>query len=839
MNLRSRSRGATLLLLAATLLWAVTTPAALAQEAAAAPEASTASAASKLADLIPPEQIPARATSAKVTLDSVRSRLSLAASADESGLEALGDSIDELRQKADMSRLDRLPEFRIAELQRRVKFYQEELLKLESRDVAQASRLSADAADLNRLRASWKATLAKAEQDGLARPLTDEARSVLAQIEETERLLEGPLADALAGRQRASRFEARLEMLTRTLDEAENRAKARRLTRDVEPIWARGAFTISSQRDWNSARERVEGQLQYSRHYFAANRTGLEILGLSLGLSFLAVIWLRRRGDWFTSVADQPEHASRVLKRPFSSLLLIYLAATLLLAENAPTFVLEGLAITTMVVLLRLMPGRLVAGREFLLLGLASIFVIDRARALMPFDSVAFRLDQLLVATALGAGYAYVLRMQRRGETPPGSWLTLLTRLAPVALVLLAAGIIASIVGNTSLADLLIHGTLTSTYVSAVLFAAVFILNDFISMLVRSRAGQHLRMVTLRGSEIAKTTHKVARTIAAFGWLYITLSSFQMLAPVSTRVQGWLSSPLSFGELSFTLGGVATFVIGVLVAVYASRAVRFLLNEEVLSRVAWPPGAKSTTATLAYYGVLFAGLLLALSAAGIETSQFALIVGALGVGIGFGLQNVVNNFVSGLILMFERPIQPGDIIDVDTLQGRVIEIGLRATRVQTWEGAEVIVPNGTMLSGNLINWTLSDSSRRVEIPVGVAYGTSVRRVLHLLLQVAKDQPDAMVDPPPVVLFTGFGESSLDFSVRFWTRDAGTAVSARSEAGAAISEALEAEGIEIPFPQRDLHLRSVSPEAHQALGTREEAAATEGDSPLRGQSASRD
>jgi small-conductance mechanosensitive channel len=172
--------------------------------------------------------------------------------------------------------------------------------------------------------------------------------------------------------------------------------------------------------------------------------------------------------------------------------------------------------------------------------------------------------------------------------------------------------------------------------------------------------------------------------------------------------------------------------------------------------------------------------------------------------------------VSGLILMFERPIQPGDIIDIDTLQGTVIEIGLRATRVRTWEGAEVVVPNGTLLSGNLINWTLSDSTRRVEVPVGVAYGTNVRRVLEVLMRVATEQKDAMTDPAPAVLFLGFGDSSLNFTVRFWTRDAATAVVARSEAAVAISEALQAEDIEVPFPQRDLHIRSVDPAAAQAL-----------------------
>jgi len=293
---------------------------------------------------------------------------------------------------------------------------------------------------------------------------------------------------------------------------------------------------------------------------------------------------------------------------------------------------------------------------------------------------------------------------------------------------------------------------------------------------------------------------------------------FRLWEPLASRVSQLLGTSGSLGQLEFTPGGVLTFVVGVFVAFYLARMIRFLLNEELLARVPWPTGAKSTTATLVYYGVLFAGLILAFSAAGVQTGQFALVLGAVGVGIGFGLQNVVNNFVSGLILMFERPVQPGDIIDVDSLQGRVVEIGLRATRVQTWEGAEVVVPNGTLLSGNLVNWTLSDKTRRVEVAVGVAYGSDLRRVLEILMDVAVAQPDALKDPAPVVLFMGFGTSSLDFVMRFWTRDAANAGVARSDAGVAVAEALAAAGIAIPFPQQDLHLRSVTPEAAAALKT---------------------
>ncbi len=230
-----------------------------------------------------------------------------------------------------------------------------------------------------------------------------------------------------------------------------------------------------------------------------------------------------------------------------------------------------------------------------------------------------------------------------------------------------------------------------------------------------------------------------------------------------------------------------------------------------------PRGVGNTIATLSYYAIVIAGLMFALLAAGFEVGQLAIVVGALGVGIGFGLQNVVNNFVSGLILMFERPIQPGDAIEVSGTAGTVREIGMRATRLRTFEGADVVVPNGTLLSEKLTNWTLSDLSRRFDVGVGVAYGSEVTQVLSLLLATATDTPKVAASPEPMVLFGGFGESSLDFTVRAWTNDFGNWVATRSALTVRIHEALRAAGIEIPFPQRDLHLRSVSQEARAGLG----------------------
>ena len=201
------------------------------------------------------------------------------------------------------------------------------------------------------------------------------------------------------------------------------------------------------------------------------------------------------------------------------------------------------------------------------------------------------------------------------------------------------------------------------------------------------------------------------------------------------------------------------------------------------------------------------GVVFAIGAAGVELSQLTLLVSALGVGIGFGLQNIVNNFVSGLVIAFERPFREGDMIAVGQLMGRIREIGIRASNIRTIEGAEVIVPNGNLISGEVINWTLSDRTRRIDIPVGVSYGSDPAQVQKVLLEVLNDDPNVAADPPPVALFRGFGDSSLDFGLVFWTPDAEQWVAVASDVRVRIFAALRAAGIEIPFPQRDLHIRS--------------------------------
>ncbi|MBA3968479.1 MAG: mechanosensitive ion channel [Gemmatimonadetes bacterium] len=256
---------------------------------------------------------------------------------------------------------------------------------------------------------------------------------------------------------------------------------------------------------------------------------------------------------------------------------------------------------------------------------------------------------------------------------------------------------------------------------------------------------------------------------------------------------------------------------------------RTFIRSEVSPRWDLDRGVGESISTLLHYLLLTLGVLFALGALGVELQNFAIIAGALGVGIGFGLQNVVNNFVSGLILLFERPVRVGDIVVVGGEWGTIKKIGLRSTIVVTFDQSEMIVPNGDLVSEKVTNWTLSNPITRVVLPVGVAYGSDVQRVLQILREAAAAHPGVLAEPAPQALFVAFGDSALDFELRVWVKELLLRPEVKSTVLAEVDHRFRAAGIEIPFPQRDLHLRSVDSGVVEAL-LRGRPAGGDGESP---------
>jgi small-conductance mechanosensitive channel len=277
---------------------------------------------------------------------------------------------------------------------------------------------------------------------------------------------------------------------------------------------------------------------------------------------------------------------------------------------------------------------------------------------------------------------------------------------------------------------------------------------------------------------------------------------------VPGAIKGLLALGFKLGSQRITVG-LVIISAGILYGSFlASWMVQKLLMDEVLARRRVERGVRASIARLVHYVFIFIGFLLALLALGFEFTKLTIILSALGIGIGFGLQSIVNNLVSGLILLFERPVRVGDFIEVGTNWAEIKKIGLRATTVQTFDQADVIIPNADLVSTQVVNWTLSNRLVRLIIPVGVAYGSDVSLVMETLMASARENSKIAATPAPQVLFLSFGESSLDFELRVWVLDADNRLVVSSELHQEIDRRFREANIEISFPQRDLHLRSL-------------------------------
>lgn len=265
----------------------------------------------------------------------------------------------------------------------------------------------------------------------------------------------------------------------------------------------------------------------------------------------------------------------------------------------------------------------------------------------------------------------------------------------------------------------------------------------------------------------------------------------------------------NLGERSITLTSILIFLAIIGVSWVLSRYLQGLFETRFSDR--FQRGTDHTLKRLIHYSILAIGIFIAIDFIGIDLTSLAVVASFLSVGIGFGMRNIASNFISGIILMIERPISVGDIVTVDEEIGRIMDIGMRATTVRTVDNQEIVMPNSTFLEQNVINWTRGERKNRLRFPVGVAYGSDVETVRETLLETAASVDKVLEDPEPQVVFQEFGDSSLNFELRVWVGDASDRISVRDELNTAINKVFVEKGIEMPFPQRDVHLDSPEPE----------------------------
>jgi small-conductance mechanosensitive channel len=679
-------------------------------------------------------------------------------------------------------------------------------------------RLSARAAGLQDaltrledLHGTWTRTRSAAQAATASASVVQQIDATLAAIEAAQPPTREHRDKALDLQGRIAQEVVRCETARARIAALQQGAVGGILTGDRHPIWAPDI--------WAQARAALPGRWsqvidEYRADLWLYLRDPSKRMPLHLGLFALTLIALlaarRQMGQW-AAEGKGVERVTAVFDHPVAAASLLALMAATLYTSPAP------FAVKQMLGALALWPIVVLTSPGFspsvvpLLYALGVLFALDTLRH--AFGGIPPLVDQAILLLEAVAGIGLLVWVFGRGAL---RWAPLHAggqdRRTPWRFLLglvfctLAIGLIASLFGYLRIARLTTPAVLVGAADALWLYAVVEVGTAVIAYALRVWPLRNALMVRRHGPLLMARSHRLLAVLAVLGWSVRYLSYLGLFEPTLALVEDGLTLSLQMGGFSTSVGDILAFLTTLVVGYWLSALVRFVLQEEIYPRAGVAPGLSYAASSVFHYAILTLTFLLALGFLGVSLTQVTVLAGALGVGIGFGLQGVVNNFVSGLILLFERPINVGDAVQVGDLQGWVRRIGIRASVVRTVQGAEIIVPNAQMTTQQVTNWTLSDQQRRIDLPVGLSYGAAPRTVIGLLEGVARAHPLVFQDPPPQCLFMGYGDSSINFELRAWT-DYVHWIQVQSELTVAVYDAVYAAGLTFPFPQREVRLLS--------------------------------
>jgi len=449
-----------------------------------------------------------------------------------------------------------------------------------------------------------------------------------------------------------------------------------------------------------------------------------------------------------------------------------------------------------------------------LVYGLAGLTIFNQLLMVIGLPVSIMRLYVFLIAVIGLLFFGWRTVKSARDNNAPVGYRWLIRIAALVFLVVL----VAEVIGQTVVAWQLLDASSRTMLFLLMGWMLITLIRGGLEVAAQSPVIQKVPFLARNTAVILRRTMMLV-ALLIWGFIFANiLVDWRIYNLPSDAIQGFLSLGFTVGSQKVSIGLVLTALGFLYGAFLVSWAVQAILMEEIFARRGLDPGARISIGRLIHYALVLVGFMLALFALGFDLKNITILGGALGVGIGFGLQTIVNNFVCGLIMLFERPVKVGDAIELDGQQGKIKKVGLRATVVQTYDNSEIVVPNSDLITNQVTNWTLAERLSRIRIPVGVAYGSDVPLVMKTILECAAHNQTVLNHPAPKVLFVNFGGSSLDFELRVWVADFDTRLQVISELHQEIDRRFRELNIEIPFPQTDLHVRSIDGSAAAALNS---------------------
>lgn len=662
----------------------------------------------------------------------------------------------------------------------------------------------------------WNLTLKDARKENAPKGIILNLRDIINKLESLKNNLRTKILSIYTKQSKLTDLALYIDETIRSISLQKKSLRKAYLTQDSPAIWNAYDSTFLSSMFKEVFTTSINETTKALSIFQTANKDNF-YFHLFIFLIFIALLYYLQKYAITTELTDETViKAKKVLKNYFLSALILGVIATVWIYPTRQLVVDDIFQFILLILITMFLPN--VSNKNFRVVLYYSIIIhlVNQLQLFFPITSIISRLFMFIEIALAFMVIRNLLNKEGElyGRIKASKWNFILTLIRLFYLVL-SVSFIANIFGFVGLATLTNNIVVNSLFNAFIVYTGLFIVVNTVTLIFSSDHILMLNSIRKYHEQILSNIIKYSTIFAFLFWAKSVLTLLGVYENFINWLSGIFLTSWQFGDILIDLGSVLSFIMVIIVTFILVKVIRVILEEEIFVRIKLPRGVPGAVSMVIRYFIVGWGIVISINALGIDLSQFGLMAGALGVGIGFGLQNIVFNFIAGLILAFERPIQVGDTIETGTVMGTVKSIGVRSSTVLTFDGSEVIVPNGNLISNDVINWTLSDRRKRRDIFVGVEYGSDPHAVMEVLRKAADGNVNVLQNPEPWILFEGFGDSSLNFRLRIWTSlDVG--LTTKSQVTIAIYDGLNEAGITIPFPQQDLHVKSIEPEVEKIL-----------------------
>ncbi len=732
----------------------------------------------------------------------------------EASLPAYVNELRTIRTKIETTKLPSYSIKRLTHLTEQTRFYKEELQKLA---LALQTRVDIHTEALKRLKALetvWVVTLQYAVNENAPEAIVSRIKQHLSDIALMYNGVKHSYDNVLTFSDMAITEDQELKILISDLEKTKNTLEIRLFVKDSEPlIRAIDTYTFDLPSFISAAFETLNDIHQNVIIFYETNSDSfyIHLFFTTLVMALLFYLFVQERRGTLFVLSDKKVRGSMFFVRsPFAATIILSVLMVAAIYPERPVAVSYAnvlLALAALLVIIYKIANKTLF-RYALLLSI--LFTVGG----LINQIIAFEVEIRILWFGITAIMLFALSQTLRSKGllstfKAGTRLRFLNRAGIGVLMVLGISLIANLTGFYLLALKLAHATLISLTLFMAFMIISVVINGLIVMFVRRRSLHSKHLLESYANQIEGNLKFIVSTFLLVYWIYLVLKQFEITYFVKEHFDAAMAMSWQIGDVTLSVGSLVDFFIVLAVTSFMTRFVRIILDLEVFSRYELPRGMPTAIQMMIRYLIITVGLLFSLSVLGIQMSDLSLLAGALGVGIGFGLRNIMANFVSGVLMIFERPVQLGDVVEVDNIFGDVQRIGIRATTIKTYDGSEVIVPNADFITKEVTNWTLSSKLRRVKMAYKVAFGNNPREVIKIMHAVVDTHPGIMTDPAPKVLFEGYGDYYLEFTVYFWVEE--RLLDIKSETAIAVYEALSKAGIEMPIPISNVRYESHSPQ----------------------------